>query len=198
MISDMEVQVIQNKIYEIRGRRVMLDRDLAELYRVTTGNLNLSVRRNLKRFPEDFMFQLSEQEWDGLRLQSAISNHGGRRYLPYAFTEQGVAMLSGLLHSDIAIEVNIAIMRAFVALRQLVMSSMEIRQLALENAEIRAEIELLRRDGKDTIEAVNDLSEYTREEIDNLYAAFAALSAKTPKLEKPRTSIGYRTSSSQT
>ncbi len=192
----MEIQVIQSKIYEIRGRRVMLDRDLAELYRVTTGNLNKAVKRNIERFPERFMFQLTGDEF--LKFQNGISSWGGSRSMPYAFTEQGVSMLSAVLRSPVAIQVSISIMDAFVALRQVVMSSMEIRQLALENAGIRAEIELLRRDGEETIEAVNDLSEYTREEIDNLYAAFAALAAKKPELEKPRTPIGYRTKSNQT
>ena len=192
----MEIQVIQSKIYEIRGRRVMLDRDLAELYRVTTGNLNKAVKRNIERFPERFMFQLTGDEF--LKFQNGISSWGGSRSMPYAFTEQGVSMLSAVLRSPVAIQVSISIMDSFVALRQVVMSSMEIRQLALENAGIRAEIELLRRDGEETIEAVNDLSEYTREEIDNLYAAFAALAAKKPELEKPRTPIGYRTKSNQT
>jgi hypothetical protein len=189
-----EIQVIQNKIYEIRGRRVMLDFDLAELYGVETKNLNLSVKRNLKRFPDDFMFQLTEQDWNNLRFQFATSRHGGRRYMPYAFTEQGVAMLSGLLNSDVAISVNISIMRAFVAMRDYLTTTQTI---SAELAEIRAIIELLKRDGQETLEAVNDLSEYTREEIDNLYNAFAALSAKTPKLNKPRTPIGFRRNNEQ-
>ena len=194
----MEVQVIQNKIYEIRGRRVMLDRDLAELYGVTTGNLNKAVRRNIERFPERFMFQLSGDEF--LKFPNGISSWGGSRTMPYAFTEQGVSMLSAVLRSPVAIQVSILIMDAFVALRQLVSSSVEITQLALENAEIIAKLkilelndELLKREGQETLEAVNDLSEYARGEIDNLYAAFAALSAKTPKLEKSRQPIGYPT-----
>src|SRR5690242_15729456 len=98
--------VIINKIYLIRQRKVMLDRDLAELYGVTTGNLNLSVKRNKKRFPSDFMFQLSKKEFQNLILQNATSRWGGIRKLPYVFTEEGVAMLSGVLTSDIAIHVN--------------------------------------------------------------------------------------------
>lgn len=96
----------------------MLDRDLAELYQVTTGNLNKAVSRNLGRFPEDFMFQLSEEEFGNLRFQFGTSRWGGQRYRPYAFTEQGVAMLSSVLNSKRAIQVNIAIMRAFVRLRE--------------------------------------------------------------------------------
>ncbi len=111
-------QVIQNKIYEIRGQRVMLDRDLAVMYGVETKRINEVVKRNMKRFPFDFMFQLTNQEFANLRSQFATSNErGGRRYAPLAFTEQGVAMLSGLLNSDVAIQANIVIMRAFVSMR---------------------------------------------------------------------------------
>lgn len=111
-------ELIEQKIYLIRGHKVMLDADLATLYGVTTGNLNLAVRRNPKRFPPDFMFQLSPAETQSLLLQSArAKRRGGRKTPPYAFTEQGVSMLSSVLNSDRAIEVNIAIMRAFVRLR---------------------------------------------------------------------------------
>jgi hypothetical protein len=112
--------------------------------------------------------------------------------MPYAFTEQGVAMLSGLLNSDVAIEVNINIMRAFVALRQLLTTSAEIRQLALENAEIRAKLELLERNDEDTLEAVNDLSEDLRRDIDNLYNAIGELSVRPSRVDKPRNPIGYK------
>ena len=111
-------ELIEQKIYLIRGHKVMLDSDLATLYGVTTGNLNLAVRRNPKRFPEDFMFQLSRDEAHSLLLQNArAKGRGGRRTPPYAFTEQGVSMLSSVLNSERAIEVNIGIMRAFVRLR---------------------------------------------------------------------------------
>jgi len=103
----------------IRGNKVMMDADLADLYQVTTGNLNLAVKRNLNRFPKDFMFRLMMKELKILRLQFAISSWGGRRYPPYAFTEQGVAMLSSVLASERAVQVNIAIMRAFVRLREM-------------------------------------------------------------------------------
>jgi phage regulator Rha-like protein len=126
------IKSIQTKIYELRGERVMLDRDLAALYGTETKALNLAVKRNLKRFPWDFMFQLTKDEFEALRFQietSETSNslrlqnetskaRGGTRYLPYAFTEQGVAMLSGILNSDKAINMNIAIMRAFVEVRK--------------------------------------------------------------------------------
>jgi hypothetical protein len=111
--------VLESRIWFIRGHKVLLDADLAELYQVTTGNLNLAVRRNKDRFPKDFMFQLTKEEFENLRLQIARASWGGRRTPPYAFTEQGIAMLSGVLTSKRAIEVNIAIMRTFVRLRQL-------------------------------------------------------------------------------
>ena len=115
------LQNIQNLIYEVRGVKVMLDKDLAGLYHVTTGNLNKAVKRNIRRFPSDFMFQLTKEEWDSLRFQIGILEVGRGKYtkfLPYAFTEQGLAMLSGVLNSNIAIDVNISIMRAFVSLRR--------------------------------------------------------------------------------
>ncbi len=124
----MEVIAVQNKIFSLRGKQVMLDYDLAEMYCVETKNLNLSVKRNLNRFPQDFMFQLNNEEWDSLRLQFETSKRGGRRYLPYAFTEQGVAMLSGVINSETAIDVNIAIMRAFVAIRQFALGYAEINK----------------------------------------------------------------------
>jgi hypothetical protein len=125
----MLIEKIQTKIYEIRGQKVMLDSDLAELYEVETKNLNLAVKRNLKRFPPDFMFQLTKSEWDNLRLQIETSKgRGGTRYLPFAFTEQGVAMLSGILNSEKAIDVNISIMRAFVFIRQYALTHKDLTE----------------------------------------------------------------------
>ena len=116
-VQPISVDNLKTKIYEFRGQKVMLDRDLAELYHVETKVLNQAVKRNIKRFPTDFMFQLNQGEFEILKSQFVTSNWGGVRKLPYAFTEQGLAMLSGLLNSDIAIDVNINIMRAFVTLR---------------------------------------------------------------------------------
>lgn len=148
----MQLQTIQNRIYEVRGQKVMLDYDLAELYHVLTKNLNLAVKRNLKRFPEDFMFRLTKKEWESLRLQIETSKgRGGNRYLPYAFTEQGLAMLSGILNSDKAIEVNILIMRAFVLLRQYGLSHKELSQ-KLSELEKRYNKQF-----KDVYEAINYL-----------------------------------------
>jgi hypothetical protein len=138
------IKSIQNRIYEIRGQKIMLDRDLAALYEVETKALNLAVKRNFKRFPKDFMFQLTKEEWESLRFHIETSKmtqqpltlqyetlkrrHGGTRYLPYAFTEQGVAMLSGVLNSDKAIKMNIAIMRAFVEIRKLLIQENDLHE----------------------------------------------------------------------
>lgn len=190
----MELQTIQSKIYEIRGQRVMLDFDLAELYQVETRTLKQAVRRNIERFPEDFMFEITETEYNSLKnsltSQIVISNErGGRRYMPFAFTEQGVAMLSSVLRSGTAIQVNIAIMRAFVAMRNYITTT---TQITAELAEIRAKLALLERADEDNAEAVNDLSEDMRRELDNIYQAIAALSVKTPSIDTPRRPIGYK------
>lgn len=124
----MELQLIQNKIYEIRGQRVMLDFDLAEMYETETKRLKEAVRRNIDRFPDDFMFKLSNDEYENLRTQFATSNRGGTRYMPFAFTEQGVAMLSSVLNSKKAIQVNIAVIRAFVVLRQHLADYKELKE----------------------------------------------------------------------
>lgn len=128
----MDLQVIQSKIYEIRGFKVMLDFDLAELYQVPTKRLKEQVRRNQSRFPGDFMFELSNEEYRFLRSQIATIENPGKgrysKYLPYAFTEQGVAMLSSVLNSPIAIDVNISIMRAFVRLRELITGYTELNR----------------------------------------------------------------------
>lgn len=115
-------EIIENKILSIRNQKVMLDKDLAELYGVETRALNQAVRRNIDRFPEDFMFQLNDKEFDILRSQIVTSKRGGQRYNPNVFTEQGVAMLSSVLNSVRAVEVNIAIMRTFVKIRKLAYS----------------------------------------------------------------------------
>jgi phage regulator Rha-like protein len=125
MSVELSSKEIGRRIYFIRGHRIMLDSDLAELYQVPTKQLNLAVRRNKKRFPEDFMFQLDSDEYDRLRFQTETSKNqgrGGRRYLPHVFTEHGVTMLASVLNSERAIQVNVAIVRAFVRLRELLES----------------------------------------------------------------------------
>lgn len=134
MSNPISVEVITTKILEIRGKRVMLDRDLAELYGVETKYLIRQVRRNIERFPDDFMYQLSKQEGMNLRCQIVTSSWGGRRYLPYVFTREGVAMLSSVLNSKRAIKVNIQIMRAFVKFKEILLphKDLAIKLEALE------------------------------------------------------------------
>jgi hypothetical protein len=129
MKSIVNREAIERKIYLIRGQKVMLDSDLAYLYGVETSNLNKAVKRNIDRFPPDFMFQITKDETESLIFQSGMPKtigRGGRRYLPYAFTEQGIAMLSTVLKSTRAVQVNIAIMRAFVKLREMIASNKEL------------------------------------------------------------------------
>lgn len=134
----MDLAEISSRIYELRGQKVMLDYDLAEMYGVPVKSLNLAVRRNIDRFPGDFMFLLDKNEWDSLRFQFETLKSGRgqhKKYLPKAFTEQGVAMLSGVLHSKKAVSVNIAVMRAFVFLRQFALSHKELTQKLKEMEE---------------------------------------------------------------
>ena len=132
---------IISRIFLIKGRRVMIDKELAELYEVGTKVLNLAVKRNIDRFPPDFMFQLSEKEFKNLRSQIETSSWGGRRYPPYAFTEQGVAMLSSVLNSKRAIQVNIQIIRTFTQLRELLATNKELR-IKIENMEKKYDAKL--------------------------------------------------------
>lgn len=191
---NMELNIIQNKIYEIRGVRVMLDFDLAELYQVETKVLKQAVRRNLERFPEDFMFEITEQEYNSLifSLTSQIvtsNKKGGLRYMPFAFTEHGVIMLASLLRSDIAIQTSIKITRAFVDMRKFIMSTQHMES---ELAVLKSKIELLERNDEENLEAINDLSEDMRQEIDNIYMAIAALSTKSVTPEPVPKKIGFK------
>lgn len=187
----MDIQVIQNKIYEIRGQRVMLDKDLALLYGVEVRVLNQAVKRNLERFPHDFMFQLTTDEWEILKSHFVISSWGGIRKMPFAFTEQGVAMLSSVLRSDAAIKVNINIMRAFVAVRQYLYANQQMSQ-EIENLKHR--LKVLEQGSEDTLEAINDLSEDTRRELDDIYLALSQLAdkQKDPDKTTERKPIGFR------
>ena len=185
------IQSIQNRIYEIRGQRVMLDFDLAQLYEVETKRLNEAVKRNLKRFPDDFMFRLSAAEWESIRAQNVTTSEVNKEMrsqiatasqhkrninvIPYAFTEQGVAMLSGILNSDKAIKMNIAIMRAFV----------EIRRLAVGQSTLHAHLqELAQRIGEHDVQ----LSQIY-EALENMLDEKAA-----ERKWQNRERIGFRTS----
>ena len=167
----MELQVIQNKIYEVRGQKVMLDFDLAELYGSETKRLKEAVRRNLKRFPSDFMFELTKEEFESLRSQIASSNkRGGTRYMPFAFTEQGVAMLSSV--------------------RQYLSS---LNSTTKEIEELKQRMKMLEEGNEDIIAAVNDLSEDTRKELDDIYLALSQLAEKQKHVNKQteRRPIGF-------
>ncbi|EGK04370.1 ORF6N domain-containing protein [Dysgonomonas mossii] len=163
----MELQIIQNKIFEIRGMRVMLDFDLAELYQVETKNLKRAVKRNIERFPDDFMFELTADEWEILRCNFGTSNWGGTRYMPFAFTEQGIAQLSSVLNSSLAIQVNISIIRAFVTLRK----------YALGYAELNQKLETFMLE--------------TNMQFNEIYQALTELASTREQDDKPRKRIGY-------
>lgn len=193
-----EMILIQDLIHEIRGKKVMLDFDLARLYQVETRALKQAVRRNITRFPPDFMFELTLEETknllDSSRSQFVTLENTGRgsnvKYKPFVFTEQGVAMLSSVLRSETAIQVNIAIMRAFVRVREYLLAASSV---TLELNELRARVDLLKQEQEDNLEAMNDLSEDLRQDIDNLYLAIGELSSKIEeKRNEPRPRIGFK------
>ena len=187
----MELQTIQKKIYEIRGKQVMLDFDLALLYGVETKVLKQGVKRNIRRFPLDFMFELTQEEFNSLRSQIVTSNkRGGIRYMPFAFTEQGVAMLSSILKSETAIEINISIIRAFVAVRQFLSVANNDNK---EIEDLKQRMKALEEGTEDTIAAINDLSEDTRKELDDIYLALSQLADKQKQITKKneRKPIGF-------
>ncbi len=205
-----EIQIIQSKIYEIRGQRVMLDRDLAEMYGVETRVLNQAVKRNIERFPEDFMFQLTKGEWEILKSQIVTSNSldiqedssltsqnviiknkrgQHKKYMPYAFTENGVAMLSSVLRSSTAIQINIGIMRAFTQFRHIA-STLSLPNSNADVAQLRKDFEELKLDIEDILRDQNEINEDTRIQLDAISTALAALQSKDPK-QKPRRKIGF-------
>ena len=202
-----EIQTIQSKIYEIRGQRVMLDFDLAAMYGVETRRLNEQVKRNIERFPEDFMFQLTKGEYEILKSQFATSNTtdsqgsiilksqnatsswGGTRKSPYAFTENGVAMLSSVLRSPIAIQVNIGIMRAFTQIRHMA-ATLPQSNPAADVAQLRKDFENLKLDIEDILHDQNDINESTQSQLDAISAALAELQSKEPR-QTPRRRIGF-------
>ena len=219
-IGTSEVEVIKHRIYEVRGLRVMLDRDLAELYGVETRALNQAVKRNIDRFPDDFLFRLNKNEWtflksqiviskndattadnkdvatngDSLKSQFVISNRGGDRALPYAFTELGIAMLSSVLRSETAIQVNINIMRAFVAIRHAVSAwqgvNLKVEQLSHKVDQLNNYVEEILHDQND----INQQQDETNNEIAlQIEAINEALDQLREKPSSPRKRIGYKT-----
>lgn len=178
-----ELQLIQSKIYEVRGQKVMLDRDLAELYGVETRALNQAVKRNAERFPEDFMFQLTDNETENWKSQIVISNSikMGMRRNPYAFTELGVAMLSSVLNSKTAIQINMGIMRAFVTMRQMIAENSPLNRLST----LEKNFNELKQDLEDIFADYNDINEDTRAQIEAINTTLAELQAK-PKASSRR------------
>lgn len=177
------IDAIKSKIYTIRGQRVMLDKDLATLYGVEVRVLNQAVKRNIKRFPEDFMFQLNAEEWEILKSHFVTSSWGGARKVPYAFTEQGVAMLSSVLKSEAAIEVNIRIMRAFVAVRQYLTAA------KCDNCHLESKVDRLAAYIEEILADQNDINEENRCHIELINEAIAHLQADGAASRKQRTVI---------
>lgn len=205
-----DLQLIQSKIFEIRGQRVMLDSDLAAMYGVETRVLNQAVKRNIERFPEDFMFQLTKGEFEILKSQIATSKSADnqvvdtltsqivilksgrgqhKKFMPYAFTEQGVAMLSSVLRSPLAIQINIGIIRAFVEFRRMA-STLALPNSSADVAQLRKDFEELKLDIEDILHDQNDINESTRMQLENITLALAELQSKEPK-QKPRRKIGF-------
>lgn len=167
-IQSVSRDIILNKIFIVNGYRILLDSDLAEMYQVETKVLNQAVKRNIERFPDDFMFQLGKEEWESLRSQIETSKPGGRRYMPYAFTENGIAMLSSVLTSKVAIKVNIEIIRVFTRMRELLLSH------------------------KDLLLKVEKLEQKLSGQDDRMRVIFDYLKELIQEKEIPRTEIGFK------
>ena len=183
-----QLELIQSKIYEIRGQRVMLDFDLAELYQVETRVLNQAVKRNIDRFPEDFMFQVTAEEWVVISSQFVMTSRNKRpkSALPLAFTEHGVVMLSSVLRSDIAVQTSVLITRAFVAMRQIIANSPVIM-----SAQLQKEMKELKEYIEDVFADPNDINEDTRMQIELINQVLAELQVHKKLSEKPRRPIGF-------
>lgn len=184
-----DLELVRSKIYEIRGQKVMLDFDLAELYQVETRVLNQAVKRNAERFPYDFMFQLSAEEWENMSSQFVMTSRAKRpkKSVPYAFTEHGVVMLSSILRSSVAIHVSILVARAFVAMRQF-MSLPKTDKFAV----LEQRIEKLENYIEEVITDVNDVNEDTRMQIELINESLAELQTERKKLKAPRPAIGFK------
>ena len=182
-----QLELIQSKIYEIRGQKVMLDRDLAELYQVETRVLNQAVKRNIDRFPEDFMFQVTAEEWVVISSQFVMTSRNKRpkSALPLAFTEHGVVMLSSVLRSDIAVQTSVLITRAFVAMRQIIANSPVIM-----SAQLQKEMKELKEYLEEVFTDYNDINDDTRMQLELINQTLAELQAKDRGF-KERRRIGY-------
>ena len=191
-VLDKENIVVENMIYEIRGKQVMLDRDLARLYKCVNGTktINQAVSRHLERFPSDFYFQLTKEEFISLQSQIGTTKTAMTRSMPFAFTEQGVAMLATIIKTSVASQISIAIMRAFVQVREYLMVASSV---SAEIKELRSKVDLIQLQQEENLGAVNDLSEDVRQDIDNLYLAIADLSSRIEeKKNEHRPKIGFK------
>ena len=189
MRHGVDLQMIQRKIYEIRGQRVMLDFDLAELYGTETKHLKRAVRRNIERFDgEDFMFELTKDELSRCQIGTLNTGRGSNiKYMPFAFTEPGVAMLSSVLNSEVAIEINISIMRAFIAVRQLV-ANPPVDKVSL----LQREVKELKEYMEEVFTDQNDINEDTRIQLELINQTLAELQVRNKEREKaPRPRIGF-------
>lgn len=184
-----EGDAIKSKIYLIRGEQVMLDSDLAELYGVETRRLNEQVRRNQDRFPSDFMFQLTAQEHNNLISQNATSSWGGRRKKPLVFTSLGISMLSSVLTSNVAIQANIRIMRAFVVMRKQ-LSELSVQQMQIERLEMK--VDKLNDYVETILHDQNEINEETAMQLELINQSIAQLNTYRES-EKPRPRIGFAT-----
>lgn len=181
-----QLQIIQGKIYDIRGHKVMLDFDLAEMYGTETKYLKRAVKNNIKRFPSDFMFEITKDEFESLRCSFSTSKRGGTRYMPFAFTEHGVAQLSSVLNSDIAIEINIQIIRAFIAVRHLVLNPPidRVEQLETQMKELKEYME-------DVFADYNDINDDTRMQLELINQTLAELQTQKKLQNNPRNPVGF-------
>lgn len=192
--NELEKMRIEALIYEVRGQRVILDYQLAALYGVETKNLKRTVKANISRFPSDFMFELTKEEFEVLRCRNFTSkNRGGTRYMPYAFTQEGVAMLSGLLRSEVAVKANIYIMRAFVRMRSALAS---VDKLSMDIVEMRHQISELNHYMEDVLRDQNDINEETMMQLQLINESLAEMQAEKISSNTDTKRIGFRTSNS--
>ena len=203
---ELSISFIQSKIYEVRGYKVMLDFDLADIYETLTKRLKEQVRRNMERFPEDFMFELTRQEFIDLRSQFASSSWGGLRYLPFAFTEHGIAMLPSVLQSKKAIDTSIKIVRAFVAMRHFLLNppvnevkelQNEVRQLKQYIEEVFADYNDINEDTRKQLENINQTLSVSNVHFNEIYQAITMLAEQKKQLDKSRNPIGFKTSKNE-
>lgn len=190
----LEKMRIEALIYEVRGQRVIFDYQLAALYGVETKNLKRTVKANISRFPSDFMFELTKEEFEVLRCRNFTSkNRGGTRYMPYAFTQEGVAMLSGLLRSEVAVKANIYIMRAFVRMRSALAS---VDKLSMDIVEMKHQISELNHYMEDVLRDQNDINEETMMQLQLINESLAEMQAEKIISKTDTKRIGFRTSHS--